>query len=64
MLGRLLNKLTKLADQFNVAVFITNQVMADPSTSMAHMDPRKPIGGHVLAHSSTTRLYFKKGKGD
>lgn len=37
--------------------------MADPSNSLAHVDPRKPVGGHVLAHASTTRLYFKKGKG-
>lgn len=27
-------------------------------------DPRKPIGGHVLAHASTTRVYLRKGKGE
>ena len=59
-----MSKLMKLAEQFNVAVFLTNQVMADPSNTLAHADPRKPVGGHVLAHASTTRLYFKKGKGD
>jgi meiotic recombination protein DMC1 len=62
-LGKLLNKLMKLAEQFNIAVYITNHVMADPGNSMAHVDTKKPIGGHVLAHASTTRLYFRKGKG-
>jgi hypothetical protein len=27
-------------------------------------DPKKPIGGHVLAHASTTRLYLRKGRGE
>jgi DNA repair protein RAD51 len=27
-------------------------------------DPKKPIGGHIMAHASTTRLYLKKGKGE
>lgn len=64
-LGQFLAKLKKLSEQFNVAVLMTNQVMADPGGGMSFMaDPKKPIGGHVLAHASTTRLYFKKGKGE
>jgi meiotic recombination protein DMC1 len=63
-LGKLLNKLMKLSEQFNIVVYITNHVMADPGNSMAHVDTKKPIGGHVLAHASTTRLYFRKGKGE
>ncbi len=27
-------------------------------------DAKKPVGGHILAHASTTRLYFRKGKGE
>lgn len=27
-------------------------------------DPKKPIGGHVLAHASTTRLSLRKGRGE
>ena len=64
MLGKVLSKLMKLGEQFNVAIYMTNQVMADPGNTMAHADPKKPIGGHVLAHASTTRLYFRKGKGE
>ena len=54
----------KLAEQFNVAVFMTNQVMADPSNTMAFGDKNKPIGGNILAHASTTRLCLRKGKGE
>ena len=39
--------------------------MADPGASLSfNPDPKKPIGGHILAHASTTRLYFRKGKGE
>lgn len=27
-------------------------------------DTKKPIGGHIIAHASTTRLYLRKGRGD
>ena len=27
-------------------------------------DPKKPIGGHILAHAATTRLSLRKGKGE
>lgn len=65
MLGKTLSKLIKLAEQFNVAVLMTNQVMSDPGATMTFTaDPKKPIGGNILAHASTTRLYFRKGKGD
>lgn len=39
--------------------------MADPGGNAAFAcDPRKPVGGNIMAHASTTRLYFKKGKGE
>lgn len=65
-LGKFLSNLLKIAEQFNVAVLMTNHVMADPGGGMSSFmgDTRKPIGGHVLAHAATTRLYFKKGKGE
>ena len=44
----------------------TNQVQSDPGASalFAAADGRKPIGGHVLAHASTTRLLLRKGRGE
>lgn len=60
-----LSKLTKLAEEFNCAVFLTNQVIADPGGgAMFVQDPKKPAGGHVLAHMCTTRLFFRKGKAE
>jgi hypothetical protein len=46
--------------------FKTNQVMSDPGASalFAGVDGRKPAGGHVLAHASTTRLLLRKGRGE
>ncbi|XP_061822135.1 meiotic recombination protein DMC1/LIM15 homolog isoform X2 [Nerophis lumbriciformis] len=51
--------------EYNVAVFITNQMTADPGAGMTFQaDPKKPIGGHILAHASTTRLSLRKGRGE
>ncbi|KAG9394859.1 DNA recombination and repair protein DMC1 [Carpediemonas membranifera] len=64
-LGFFMSRLTKLSDEFNVAVYITNQVVADPgAAAMFTADPKKPIGGHILAHASTTRLSLRKGRGE
>ena len=61
----MLARLSKIAEEYNVAIFITNQMMADPGATMTFMaDPKKPIGGHVLAHASTTRLSLRKGRAE
>lgn len=45
-----------LSPQFGVAVVITNQVVAQvDGASMFATDPKKPIGGNIIAHASTTR---------
>ncbi len=61
-LNKHVHMLQKIADQFNLAVYITNQVMDNPGIMFG--DPTTPIGGHVLAHSSTYRIYLRKGKED
>ena len=39
------------AEEFNFAVVMTNQMTSDPGGGMTFVsDPKKPIGGHVLAH--------------
>ena len=41
------------------------QMMSDPGAGISFVpDPKKPIGGHVLAHASTTRLSLRKGRGE
>lgn len=55
----------QLSEEFNVAVLITNQVVSDPSGgAMFVADPKKPVGGHVLAHASTIRISLRKGKAE
>lgn len=65
-LARFLRILLRIADEHGVAVVITNQVVAqvDGAASMFGGDTKKPIGGHIIAHSSTTRLYLRKGRGE
>lgn len=61
----MLARLVRIAEEYNVAVFITNQMMADPGATITFVpDPKKPIGGHVLAHASTTRLSLRKGRNE
>lgn len=65
-LARFLRSLLRIADEFGVAVVITNQVVAtvDGAAAMFGADPKKPIGGNIMAHASTTRLYLRKGRGE
>ena len=59
-LNKHVHALQKLADRYNLAVYITNQVMDNPAILFG--DPTTPIGGHVLAHAAVYRLYLRKGK--
>ncbi|XP_028395091.1 meiotic recombination protein DMC1/LIM15 homolog [Dendronephthya gigantea] len=64
-LAQMLSRLQKISEEFNVSVFITNQMTADPGATMSFQaDPKKPIGGHILAHASTTRISLRKGRGE
>ena len=52
--------LLRLADEFGVGVVLTNQVVAQvDGAAMFSADPKKPIGGNIMAHASTTRLYLR-----
>jgi len=55
-----MHALMKVADQHNVAIYVTNQVMAKPDTFFG--DPTEAIGGHIVAHNSTYRMYLRRGK--
>lgn len=60
-LGQHLLTLHRIADGNNVAVLVTNQVQANPDAFLG--DSAKPIGGHVLGHSATTRIFLRKSRG-
>jgi len=59
-LNKHMHMLLKVADKNNACVYVTNQVMAKPD--MFFGDPTQAIGGHVVAHASTFRIYLRKGK--
>jgi DNA repair protein RadA len=59
-LGNALGNLLRIAEAFNLAVVLTNQVQAKPDT--AYGDPNKPAGGHVMAHACTHRMYLRRGR--
>eukprot|EP00457_Paulinella_chromatophora_P011881 gb/GEZN01012045.1/.p1 GENE.gb/GEZN01012045.1/~~gb/GEZN01012045.1/.p1 ORF type:complete len:342 (-),score=45.36 gb/GEZN01012045.1/:14-1039(-) len=63
-LARFLRSLLRIVDEYGVAAVITNQVVAcvDGGASMFNSNPMKPIGGNIMAHSSTTRLSLRKGR--
>lgn len=65
-LARFLRNLMRIADEFGVAVVITNQVVASVDGAMAlfNADPKKPIGGNIMAHASATRLSLRKGRAE
>ncbi|NHK29813.1 MAG: DNA repair and recombination protein RadA [Asgard group archaeon] len=52
--------LLKLAEMHHITVLVTNQVMARPDFFFG--DPTAPVGGNVVAHSCTTRVYLRKSK--
>jgi len=51
----------KIADLNNAAVIVTNQVMSRPDILFG--DPTAPVGGNVVGHHSTFRVYLRKSKG-
>ena len=61
-LNQHMHKLIRLARAFNAVAFVTNQVMASPDVFFG--DSVRPIGGHIVAHTSHTRIYLRKaGRG-
>jgi len=59
-LNRYMHDLMKLAETHNLAIYVTNQVMANPAQMFG--DPTTPIGGHIVGHASTYRMYLRRGK--
>jgi len=60
-LNKHLHDLMRVGDLNNTAVVVTNQVASNPDSFFG--DPTQPIGGNILGHTSTFRLYLRKSKG-
>jgi len=61
-LNKHLHDLMRVGDLNNTAVIVTNQVAANPDSFFG--DPTQPIGGNILGHTSTFRIYLRKSKAD
>lgn len=61
-LNRHMHTLQRLSDLHNLVVIVTNQVMANPGLLFG--DPTTPIGGHIVGHASSYRVYLRKGKAE
>ena len=59
-LNRYMHDLMRLAETHNLAVYVTNQVMSNPAQMFG--DPTVPIGGNIVGHASTYRIYLRRGK--
>ncbi len=59
-LNKFIHKLQNFADTYNLAVYVTNQVMARPDVMFG--DPTTHVGGHVVGHGTGVRLYLRKSK--
>jgi DNA repair protein RadA len=59
-LNRYMHDLMKTAETHNLAVYVTNQVMANPAQMFG--DPTTAIGGNIVGHASTYRMYLRRGK--
>ncbi|HYB63366.1 MAG TPA: DNA repair and recombination protein RadA, partial [Thermoplasmata archaeon] len=59
-LNRHLHELLRFADTYNASIVVTNQVSARPDILFG--DPTRPIGGNIVAHAATYRVYLRKSK--
>lgn len=57
-LNAIMHRLKRIAEIYNVAVVITNQVQSTPDTFFG--DPIKASGGNIIGHTSTYRIYLRK----
>ncbi len=61
-LNRHVHELQKLADMHNLAVLVTNQVLAKVDVILG--DSVAPVGGNIIAHQCTHRVFLRKAKGN
>lgn len=59
-LNRHIHTLQRLSDIYNVAIYVTNQVLANPGLLFG--DPTTAVGGHIVGHGTGVRVYLRKSK--
>jgi DNA repair protein RadA len=61
-LNKHMHDILRVASLHNAAAVVTNQVQSNPDSMFG--DPTKPVGGNILGHTSTFRIYIRKSKKD
>jgi len=56
-----MHDLLRFGDIYNAAIAVTNQVAARPDVFFG--DPTTSVGGNIVGHASTYRVYLRKSKG-
>ncbi len=60
LLNRHMHDLLRFGTLHNAVIAVTNQVSARPDVFFG--DPMAPIGGNIVGHTATFRVYLRKGK--
>ena len=61
LLNKHMHDLLQFADVHNAVIAVTNQVAANVGIMFG--DPTQPIGGHIVGHTATYRIYLRRAKG-
>lgn len=61
-LNTFMHDLLRFGDLNNAAIAVTNQVHSKPDAFFG--DPTRPVGGHIVGHTATFRMYLRKSKGN
>jgi DNA repair protein RadA len=61
LLNKHMHALLRFGDIYDAAICVTNQVQSKPDAFFG--DPTRPIGGHIVGHTATFRIYLRKSKG-
>ena len=57
-LNKHMHRLIRMSRAFNAVAVVTNQVMSKPDAFFG--DGIHPVGGHIVAHTSHTRVFLRK----
>jgi len=61
-LNSFMHQLLRMASLYDLIVVVTNQILDVPEV-IPGVKPFKPVGGNVVAHGSTFRLWLERSKG-
>jgi DNA repair protein RadA len=63
-LNVMLHKLIRLAEIYNIAIVVTNQVQSQPDNFFGSADSTRASGGNILGHACTYRIFLRKAGHD